>query len=210
MFQSWELIKGKQPNTALLIITGMQAAIKIEISQEGCCIQQIERDGKSLFPDHYSAWMSPDALIKKLLFMGINIAVEKDIDCFIEISSKDVELENLAYSCISLLSHAFNFYWSRWNAVVPPDQLVVRYNSEENGEEKFNHVLLMPGKAFEIRCAESSTKFCDDPVEENKCFSNIYHLLMERSEQEIEKDVDYEFVTNVFFLLSSCKLFSCS
>ncbi|KAF8797303.1 dynein axonemal intermediate chain 7-like isoform X2 [Argiope bruennichi] len=208
-YQSWELIKGKQQNTALLIITGMQAAIKIEISEEGCCIQQIERDGKSLFSNSYSVWMSPDALIKKLLLMGINVAIEKDINKFIEVSSKNTELENWTYSCMSVLTHTFNFYWSRWNAVVSPDQLVMRFNSEENNE-KFNHVLMMPGKAFEIKCTESSTKFCDDPVEGQRCYSNAYHLLMDRSEQEGEKVLNFEFVTNVFFLLSSCKLFSCS
>ncbi|GIX76457.1 axonemal protein [Caerostris extrusa] len=103
--------EGSQQNSALLIITGMQVAIKIHISKKGCCIQKIERDGKPLFPDSYSTWMSPDELIK------------------------NAELENWTYSCMSILCHTFNFYWSRWNATVSSDQLVMKYNYGEDKED---------------------------------------------------------------------------
>ncbi|GFT07226.1 axonemal protein [Nephila pilipes] len=196
-YQSWELSKGIENNTALLTITGMQVAIKINISKEGCCIQQIERDGKSLFSDCYSVWMNPDGLIKKLLSMGINIGVEKDINNFIEISPKDAELENWTYSCMSVLCHAFNFYWSRWNAAMQSDQLVLKYNFVEDEKDKFIHVLLTPEKAVEIKCTESNTKFSDEPLEGQKYCSNLYHLLLERNEVELPEGIDYEFLHHV-------------
>ncbi|GFQ85153.1 axonemal protein, partial [Trichonephila clavata] len=207
---TWELSKGAEKNTALLTITGMQVAIKINIAKEGCCIQQIERDGKFLFSSCYSIWMNPDGLIKKLLSMGMNIAVEKDISNFIEITPKNAELENWTYSCMSILCHAFNFYWSRWNVAVQSDQLVMRYNFAEDEKDKFTNVLLTPGKAVEIKCTESNTKFSDEPLEGQNYFSNLYHLLMERNEVESSEKIDYEFVNNIFFLLNSSKLFSCS
>ncbi|GIY24181.1 axonemal protein [Caerostris darwini] len=154
--------------------------------------------------------MSPDELIKILLYMGINVTVQKDISSFIEVSSKNAELENWTYSCMSILCHTFNFYWSRWNATVSSDQLVMKYNYGEDKEGKFNHVLLTTERAVEIKCTESNTKFCDEPLNGKKYYSNIYHLLMDKNQEETVKEVDYEFVNTVFFLLSSCKLFSCS
>ncbi|KAG8185989.1 hypothetical protein JTE90_027661 [Oedothorax gibbosus] len=210
-YQSWELISGDDPNSCVLNITGMQLAIKIEIGKGLGCIRGIEQDGKSLFPESYSMWMSPAEVIKKLMSMGINIAVEEEISKFIEVSSKNNQLENRAYSCMSMLCNPFNFYWSRWNATVSSDQLVMKYNvGPTDNQDNIIHLLITPEKVLEIKCTETHAKFNDDPVDDHKYHSNLYHLLMEKNDIDPQRETDKEFANAIFYILSTCKLFSCS
>ncbi|XP_054712845.1 dynein axonemal intermediate chain 7 homolog [Uloborus diversus] len=210
-YQSWELTSEGQANCASLFITGMHVGIQIEILDSECCIKKIEQDGKSLFPNCYTIWMSPDKLVKKLAFMGINITVENDVDKYIETSKKEETMESWTFSCMSVLCHSFNFYWSRWNATLPKDQIVLKYRPQDSDEpEKFSHILIMPDNSVVIKCAESHSKFCDDPADGEKKWKDLYHLVKERSEEEIPFAKHFEFVNAVYFLLSTCKLFSCS
>nr|XP_042899742.1 dynein axonemal intermediate chain 7-like [Parasteatoda tepidariorum] len=191
-YQSWELVHGKNPNSASLIISGMHVSLKIQINKDGCAIENIEQDGKSLFSDSYLMWMEPEDLLKKLLYMGINIIVERDIHKYVEVIHKNAEFENWCYSCMAISCHAFNFYWSRWNAVVGSDQFVLKYNTGGNNEGKYNHVLLTPESAMEIKCTESNAKFCDEPVEGQKYYSNLYNMLIGRNGIP-DDEIDFKF-----------------
>lgn len=125
-FQQWEL-RPLGLNHTLLIITAAIAEAFIEIKESECRLQAPEDpDARAHELKHlYEQWMSPMDLMIGLREAGINIFPAEDSNKFVSIQEKLLDLEEI-YEQMGLLSSAFAFSWSKWNASVTKQQVVLQ------------------------------------------------------------------------------------
>nr|XP_039268650.1 axonemal 84 kDa protein-like [Styela clava] len=125
-FQQWEL-RPLGLNHTLLTVTAAIAETFIEIKESECRLQAPEDvDARATELKHlYERWMSPRDLMIGLRQAGINIFPAEDSNKFVSIQEKVLDLEEI-YEQMGLLSSAFAFCWSKWNASVTKNQIVLQ------------------------------------------------------------------------------------
>ncbi|XP_076313506.1 dynein axonemal intermediate chain 7-like isoform X2 [Tachypleus tridentatus] len=187
-YQSWELKPGKSPNSVSLSITGAAVLLQFEILNSFCKIVHLQHGEKSIFPELCNKWMLPQAAVKELSRIGINVNPRYDVTDCIGVTGKDVETEEWVYHCMALVCQAFTFMWSRWNGGSGKDCIVMKFCEKNSTEDEdmsaqgtYPLILITPERATILKCLELSEAFSDEPLDDLQFYGDLYHLLMGRA-----------------------------
>ncbi|KAK1790314.1 hypothetical protein P4O66_014219, partial [Electrophorus voltai] len=144
-FQSWELRPLGQDSAQLTITAALvevSITVKASLAGRGApghfadhtvaaflfqgnrCMLQMER-ARELTPI-LGRWMNLPALQAAMRRSGINMFVNEYSEKYVDVHAKDPLIEHTAYEQMALVSSAFAFSWSRWNAQCQQQHLVLQ------------------------------------------------------------------------------------
>ncbi|MBN3317521.1 CASC1 protein, partial [Atractosteus spatula] len=182
-FQSWEL-RPLGLNTALFTVTAAISEVEITIkASDDKCMLNIAASGSSLSQIR-GKWMTPSALIRAMRSAGVNIFVDEYSDRYVSINEKDPQLEQAAYDQMALVSSAYAFCWSQWNAEQGKQHLVMQVSehlkTDPVSEEEWSLYLLSTQKAMRLKNREYCESFSTELAEGSEFHSTFLHMLKER------------------------------
>uniref|UniRef100_A0A4W4FXN1 Dynein axonemal intermediate chain 7 n=1 Tax=Electrophorus electricus TaxID=8005 RepID=A0A4W4FXN1_ELEEL len=176
-FQSWELRPLGQ-DSAQLTITA--ALVEVSITVKGNrCMLQMER-ARELTPI-LGRWMNLPALQAAMRRSGINMFVNEYSEKYVDVHAKDPLIEHTAYEQMALVSSAFAFSWSRWNAQCQQQHLVLQVCEQlEAGPvpaKAWSLYLLGAQRSHRLKMTEWSAAFSPELAEGSEFHSTFLHML---------------------------------
>ncbi|XP_035562677.2 dynein axonemal intermediate chain 7 isoform X1 [Canis lupus baileyi] len=205
-FQSWEL-RPLGVNKVLLTVTTVFTEVQIQIKEDLCMLASIKLSDKKHSSTLEGKWMTPISFIFALKETGLNIFPSGHSHFYVIINYKDPLVELKAYRQLALLSSAFAFGWSKWNAL-----------SEHLTEEPIqnpNWTLLMfsGNRAQRLKINENSETFSEALKEETEFHSTLYHMVKDFASKEAMEKIrssNCQFIDSVCYMLLSTRLLSYS
>nr|XP_015207529.1 PREDICTED: protein CASC1 isoform X2 [Lepisosteus oculatus] len=180
-FQFWEL-RPLGLNTALFTVTAAISEVEITIKDDKCMLNITASD--SSLSQIRGKWMTPSALIRAMRSAGVNIFVDEYSDRYVSVNEKDPQLEQAAYDQMALVSSAYAFCWSQWNAEQGKEHLVMQVSehlkTDPVSEEEWSLYLLSTQKAMRLKNREYYESFSTELAEGSEFHSTFLHMLKER------------------------------
>ncbi|XP_077726828.1 dynein axonemal intermediate chain 7 isoform X7 [Canis aureus] len=215
-FQSWEL-RPLGVNKVLLTVTTVFTEVQIQIKEDLCMLASIKLSDKKHSSTLEGKWMTPISFIFALKETGLNIFPSGHSHFYVIINYKDPLVELKAYRQLALLSSAFAFGWSKWNAVCTSKKVIVKL-SEHLTEEPIqnpNWTLLMfsGNRAQRLKINENSETFSEALKEETEFHSTLYHMVKDFASKEAMEKIrssNCQFIDSVCYMLLSTRLLSYS
>ncbi|XP_017570890.1 dynein intermediate chain CFAP94, axonemal [Pygocentrus nattereri] len=176
-FQSWELRPLGQ-DSALLTITTALAEVSITVKGNQCMLHM---DGVHELAHLLGKWMSFSALQTAMRRAGVNIFVNEYSDKYVIVNAKDPLIEHAVYEQMALVSSAFAFSWSKWNAQCGQEHLVLQVCEHlEVGlvpEKAWSLYLLGAQRTQHLKMTERSSEFSPELAEGTEFHSTFLHML---------------------------------
>uniref|UniRef100_A0A8I3NFA0 Dynein axonemal intermediate chain 7 n=2 Tax=Canis lupus familiaris TaxID=9615 RepID=A0A8I3NFA0_CANLF len=215
-FQSWEL-RPLGVNKVLLTVTTVFTEVQIQIKEDLCMLASIKLSDKKHSSTLEGKWMTPISFIFALKETGLNIFPSGHSHFYVIINYKNPLVELKAYRQLALLSSAFAFGWSKWNAVCTSKKVIVKL-SEHLTEEPIqnpNWTLLMfsGNRAQRLKINENSETFSEALKEETEFHSTLYHMVKDFASKEAMEKIrssNCQFIDSVCYMLLSTRLLSYS
>uniref|UniRef100_A0A8C0ZSJ6 Dynein axonemal intermediate chain 7 n=1 Tax=Castor canadensis TaxID=51338 RepID=A0A8C0ZSJ6_CASCN len=214
-YQSWEL-RPLDVNRVLLTVTTVFTELQIQIKENLCMLASI----KLKTQEHISAlegkWMAPIPFIIALKKAGLNVFPTGHSHFYVITNNKVPLVEMKAYRQMALLSSAFAFGWSKWNAVCNSTKVIFKVKEQLTEEPATpDWVLLMfsGDRAQSLKISEESEVFSESVKEETQFHSTLYHMVKEfASEEAMERTrgAACQFVDSVCYMLLSTRVLSYS
>ncbi|KAG2460348.1 CASC1 protein, partial [Polypterus senegalus] len=137
-------------------------------------------------------WMNLKALINVMRSVGVNIFVEEDSYKYASINAKNSVAENAAYEQMALLSSAYAFAWSRWNAESGTEHIVLKVSehlkTQPVDDEDWKIYMVSSRRAMRLKITEYSDAFSDDLAENSEFHSTFLHMIKDGiSEEALEQ-----------------------
>ncbi|TPP67512.1 hypothetical protein FGIG_07989 [Fasciola gigantica] len=160
-------------------------------------------------------WFTPDELITVLQLSGVNMFPREDSVCRVECLDKNPITEQRLYEQMALLSPAFAFGWSRWNAECSDrDTIIVtaveHVDKEDTVDEDTWSVYAMTRKKVtRLKMKEYDEIF--DKTEDNKqeFHADFYHMFMDIGSEEAKRrirKIDLKYLKTVKQMLQATRL----
>ncbi|KAJ8688006.1 hypothetical protein QAD02_023801 [Eretmocerus hayati] len=186
-FQSWEL---KPESTksggqgVILALTGAIIQIELLVREDLVCLHSIAGGGSTTLTDMTGSFMKLHALIHKMRGAGCDFFPEMDAASYLKgLSLKHSVAANHLQACMGLLSTAYVFSWSRWNATRGAREIVMQLKEVHGciAKQRSNAMLLLvkPSSATIVNCSEVSPEFSDELADSNdKFYADVYHYAL--------------------------------
>ncbi|XP_060759710.1 dynein axonemal intermediate chain 7 [Neoarius graeffei] len=208
-FQFWEL-RPQGQDSVTLTITAAFTELSISIQGNQCMLQMEQDQGLNHI---LGKWMSLPALQTAMRRAGVNIFVNEYSDKYVQVSAKERLTEHAVYEQMALVSSAFAFSRSQWNAQCGQEHLVFQACEHlEAGpvlEEAWSLYMLSAQRSQRLKMTERSDSFSTELAEETEYHSTFLHLLRGMISPEGQDRVDhahYLFVDSVHRLLCATRL----
>ncbi|XP_020947859.1 protein CASC1 isoform X9 [Sus scrofa] len=216
-YQSWEL-RPLDVNKVLLTVTTVFMEIQIQIKENFCMLASIKLNNKKHYSILEEKWMTPISFILALKEAGLNIFPTRHSHFYVATNYKLPLVEIKAYRQMALLSSAFAFGWSKWNAVCDSKKVVFQvreYLPKEEPIQNPNWTLLMfsGDRAQSLRINENSEAFSEALKEETEFHSTLYHMVKDFASKEAMRYIrcsNCQFIDSVCHMLLSTRLLSYS
>ncbi|XP_014297583.1 uncharacterized protein LOC103573796 isoform X3 [Microplitis demolitor] len=174
-FQSWEL-KPETGKTGGVTLNISAAIVQVEfvVRENLVCLNSLIGGTTTALQDLVGKYMKLDILIRKMRSGGCDLFPERDTFSYIKgLQVKHPIAEKHLQSCMGLLSTAYMFAWSRWNATVSARQIIIQIKELHGcvAKEQTNMMLMVtPLRTTLIDCTEVGSEFSDKsmPGEESK------------------------------------------
>ncbi|XP_041109850.1 dynein intermediate chain CFAP94, axonemal [Polyodon spathula] len=212
-FQSWEL-RPLGLNNAILTVTAAIQEVEI-IIKDGQCMLNLLHSNKDNLSHIRGNWMTPAALIRAMRSAGVNIFVEEDSERFVSFNSKNPQAEQAIYEQMALVSSAYAFSWSKWNAVCGTEHIVIQVSehlkTDNVADEDWALYLVNANRALRLKITEYSEEFSTDLAENSEFHSTFYHMLKDVISDAALNRINqshYLFIDCVQKLLTATKVLS--
>ncbi|XP_028671482.2 dynein axonemal intermediate chain 7 [Erpetoichthys calabaricus] len=189
-FQSWEL-RPLGVNNVVLTVTAAITEVQIEVKGDECRLNCAPAENSVL--SHIGGqWMNLKALINAMRSVGVNIFVEEDSYKYASINAKNSVAEKAAYEQMALLSSAYAFAWSRWNAESGTEHVVMKVSehlkTQPVDDEDWKIYMVSSRRAMRLKITEYSDAFSDDLAENSEFHSTFLHMIKDGiSEEALER-----------------------
>uniref|UniRef100_A0A8C4RVD6 CASC1 C-terminal domain-containing protein n=1 Tax=Erpetoichthys calabaricus TaxID=27687 RepID=A0A8C4RVD6_ERPCA len=189
-FQSWEL-RPLGVNNVVLTVTAAITEVQIEVKGDECRLNCAPTENSVL--SHIGGqWMNLKALINAMRSVGVNIFVEEDSYKYASINAKNSVAEKAAYEQMALLSSAYAFAWSRWNAESGTEHVVMKVSehlkTQPVDDEDWKIYMVSSRRAMRLKITEYSDAFSDDLAENSEFHSTFLHMIKDGiSEEALER-----------------------
>ncbi|XP_054446877.1 dynein axonemal intermediate chain 7 isoform X2 [Pteronotus mesoamericanus] len=216
-YQSWEL-RPLDVNKVLLTVITVFTEIQIQIKEDLCMLASIKLNNKKHSSILEGKWMTPISFIIALKEAGLNIFPTGQSHFYVATNSKVPLVEMKAYRQMALLSPAFAFGWSRWNAQCDSKKIVFKVSEHLTEQQPFqnpNWTLLMfnGDRAQRLKIDEYSEAFSEALKEETEFHSTLYHMVKDFASKEAMEKIrssSCQFIDSVCHMLLSIRLLSYS
>ncbi|XP_024903123.1 protein CASC1 isoform X6 [Pteropus alecto] len=216
-YQSWEL-RPLDVNKVLLTVITVFTEIQIQIKEDLCMLASIKLDDKKHPSVLEGKWMNPISFIIALKEAGLNIFPTGHSHFYVVINHKVPLVEMKACRQMALLSSAFAFGWSRWNAHCDSKKVVLKVMEHLAKEEPIQNpdwtLLMFSGdRAQRLKIDEYSETFSEALKEETEFHSTLYHMVKDFASKEAMEKIrssNCQFINSVCHMLLSIRLFSYS
>ncbi|MCJ8742982.1 hypothetical protein PDJAM_G00088460 [Pangasius djambal] len=212
-FQCWEL-RPQGQDSVTLTITAALTEVSISVQGNQCMLQMAQAPGLNHV---VGKWMSLAALQTAMRRAGVNVFVNEYSDKYVTVSAKDPLIEHAAYEQMALVSSAFAFSRSRWNAQCGQEHLVLQACEHlEAGpvpEEAWSLYQLGAQRSQRLKMTEECDEFSPELAEETEFHSTFLHMLRDVVSAEGWDKLDhthYLFVDMVQRLLCATRLLTFS
>ncbi|XP_027016139.1 dynein axonemal intermediate chain 7 [Tachysurus fulvidraco] len=212
-FQHWELRPQGQDSVTLTIMTAF-TKVSIDVKGNQCMLQMEQAPGL----DHIlGKWMSLAALQSAMRRAGVNVFVNEYSEKYVTVSAKDPLIEHAVYEQMALVSSAFAFSRSQWNAQCGQEHLVLQACEHlEAGpvpQEAWSLYLLGAQRSQRLKMTEMSDGFSSELAEDSEFHSTFLHMLRDVISplgRDRSDHTRYLFVDTVQRLLCSTRLLTFS
>ncbi|KER32497.1 hypothetical protein T265_12784, partial [Opisthorchis viverrini] len=162
-----------------------------------------ESDAVQEIPNHHrhelthllGRWFTPDELITVLQLSGVNMFPRDDSVCRVDCLDKNPIVEQRFYEQMALLSPAFAFGWSRWNAECGDRNTIivtaVEHVDQEHAvdEDSWRVYAMDRKKVSRLKMREYDETYSRE-VDPNQPFhADFYHMCMDMGSQEAKRRV---------------------
>ncbi|XP_011499265.1 PREDICTED: axonemal 84 kDa protein [Ceratosolen solmsi marchali] len=219
-FQSWELKPeaDKNGNGVILSITGAIIQLEFLIREDMVCLNSVVGAAHKVFENIEGEFIRLHKLIDTLRRMGCDFFPEQDAASYIKgISVKHPIAVAHLLQCMGLVSTAYSFSWSRWNATRGYRDIVVQIKEIHGfvAKQKSNAILLVtPFHTSVVNCSEVSTEFCSDPADEKDYYyADVYQYALKNAgikSQLAIKDISFKLSITVTKLLEATNIINMS
>ncbi|XP_066523222.1 dynein axonemal intermediate chain 7 isoform X2 [Hoplias malabaricus] len=183
-FQSWELRPLGQ-DCVLFTITTALTEVSITVKGDHCMLKMDQVHELSHILDK---WMSLSNLQTAMRRSGVNIFVNEYSDKYVLVNAKDPLIEHAAYEQMALVSSAFAFSWSQWNARCEQEHLVLQVCEQlEAGpvpERAWSLYLLGAQRNQRLKMTEMNEEFSSELANGTEFHSTFLHLLRDSMSPE--------------------------
>ncbi|VDP93148.1 unnamed protein product [Echinostoma caproni] len=160
-------------------------------------------------------WFTPDELITVLQLSGVNMFPREDSVCRVDCLDKNPITEQRLYEQMALLSPAFAFGWSRWNAECGDrDTIVVtaveHVDQEDTVDEDTWSVYAMTRKKVtKLKMKEYDEVFDKTEDSKQEFHADFYHMFMDIGSEEAKRrirKIDLKYLKTVKQMLQATRL----
>ncbi|XP_024903124.1 protein CASC1 isoform X7 [Pteropus alecto] len=188
------------------------------MEEDLCMLASIKLDDKKHPSVLEGKWMNPISFIIALKEAGLNIFPTGHSHFYVVINHKVPLVEMKACRQMALLSSAFAFGWSRWNAHCDSKKVVLKVMEHLAKEEPIQNpdwtLLMFSGdRAQRLKIDEYSETFSEALKEETEFHSTLYHMVKDFASKEAMEKIrssNCQFINSVCHMLLSIRLFSYS
>ncbi|XP_076391872.1 dynein axonemal intermediate chain 7 isoform X1 [Megachile rotundata] len=188
-FQSWELKpetgkSGREHGGVVLSITAATIQVEFVVREDRVCLNSLTGHSNDPLKGILGEYDDLERLIKRLKSLGCELFPDRDAISYLTgINTKHPAAENHLRRCMAMLSTAYTFAWSRWNATRDFRQIVVQLKEMHGclAKERTNLTLLVtPSRTMRVRCTEVSPEFSELPYDEHdtEYYSDLYQLAL--------------------------------
>ncbi|KAI4873702.1 hypothetical protein NFI96_023391 [Prochilodus magdalenae] len=214
-FQSWELRPLGQDSALLTITTALtEVSITVKASGNQCMLQM---DQAQEVAHLLGKWMSFSALQTAMRRAGVSIFVNEYSDEYVIVNPKDPLIEHAGYEQMALVSSAFAFSWSQWNAQCGQEHLVLQVCEQlEAGpvpERAWSLYLLGAQRSQRLKITERSEAFSPELAEGTEFHSTFLHMLRDTMSPEARVRISHShhlYIDTVQKLLYSTRILTFS
>ncbi|KAK2832137.1 hypothetical protein Q7C36_015599 [Tachysurus vachellii] len=212
-FQHWELRPQGQDSVTLTIMTAF-TKVSINVKGNQCMLQMEQAPGLNHI---LGKWMSLAALQSAMRRAGVNVFVNEYSEKYVTVSAKDPLIEHAVYEQMALVSSAFAFSRSQWNAQCGQEHLVLQacehVEAGPVAQEAWSLYLLGAQRSQRLMMTEMSDGFSSELAEDSEFHSTFLHMLRDVISplgQDRSDHTRYLFVDTVQRLLCSTRLLTFS
>ncbi|XP_054006510.1 dynein axonemal intermediate chain 7-like [Hylaeus anthracinus] len=186
-FQSWELKpemgkSGRLNGGVVLSITGATVQAEFIVREDRVCLNSLVGGSSKPLEGILKEFIELESLIERMQQVGCDLFPERDAASYLKgLATKHPIAEKHLQECMALLSTAYTFAWSRWNATRGFWEIVLQFKEVHGcvAKERTSITLLVThSRTMRIRCTEVSPEFSDLPLddEDNKFYADLYRL----------------------------------
>ncbi|XP_076630391.1 dynein axonemal intermediate chain 7 [Colletes latitarsis] len=188
-FQSWELKPemgktGRLNGGVVLSVTGATVQAEFIVRNDQVCLNSLVGGSSKPLEGLLKEFIDLESLIERMQQVGCDLFPERDAASYVKgLATKHPIVEKHLRECMALLSKAYTFAWSRWNATRDFWEIVLQFKEVHGciAKERTNITLLVTlSQTMRIRCTEVSPEFSDLPLEDEdtKFYADLYQLAM--------------------------------
>ncbi|XP_076668249.1 dynein axonemal intermediate chain 7 isoform X2 [Andrena cerasifolii] len=189
-FQSWELKpetgkSGRDYGGVVLSVTAATVQAEFIVRDDRVCLNSLVGGASKPLKHILGDYTELETLIERMQQVGCDLFPEADAVSYLKgLAIKHPIAAKHLRECMALLSTAYTFAWSRWNATRDYRQIVLQLKEVHGcvAKEGTNLTLLVtPSQTMRIRCTEISPEFSHLPLDESdaKFYADLYQLAMD-------------------------------
>ncbi|XP_012880523.1 PREDICTED: protein CASC1 [Dipodomys ordii] len=178
-YLSWEMVP-LDLNRVLLTVTTAFTEFQIHVKENLCMLSSVKLKDQRPVSNLKGKWLALIPFITALKEVGLNIFPTQYSHLYVIINNKVALVEVKAYRQIALLSPAFAFSWSKWNAVCDSHKVVFKVQEQAPGGPPAADwaLLLFSGqRAQRLRLTEDSDAFSEAVEEGTEFHSSLFHMV---------------------------------
>ncbi|KAG7201519.1 hypothetical protein KM043_004271 [Ampulex compressa] len=212
-FQCWELKPEMGRNArggVALNITAATVQAEFVVREDLICLNSLTGGSSPGLKAMIGEYMKLHLLIEKMQGYGCDLFPERDAYSYTKkLPMKHRVTEKHLQECMGLLSTAYSFSWSRWNASRESREIVLQFKELHGcvAKERTSLTLLItPLQTKVVRCTEVSPEFSDELLDDSdtKFYADLYHLALHNAgikSRLIMKDMSFKLALTVTKLL---------
>ncbi|KAF5399207.1 hypothetical protein PHET_07544 [Paragonimus heterotremus] len=182
---------------------------------EADAVQDVPNHHKHELTHLHGRWFTPDELITVLQLSGVNMFPREDSVCRVECLDKNPITEQRLYEQMALLSPAFAFGWSRWNAECLDRNTIIvtaveHVDQDHSVDEDTWRVYAMTRKKVTRLNMKEYDETFDPAVDKKQPFhADFFHMFMDIGSEEAKRRVrkiDLKYFKTVKQMLQATRL----